>query len=175
VAAEIEDRVLEEALTEAAEIFADGGIRFRFRVSRHEPVSRPAVEIVVESRPATFQVHGCSRGRHDHRLGTTHLGSRRITLWSEQIARAVSGSWDRPDVRDVNDRVYARALGRVLAHELGHLFLCLNGHRDGGLMRPAFAHQALIAGGNRAFRLSQTDLAAIRSTLERLLVPSRAE
>ena len=66
---------------------------------------------------------------------------------------------------DVDDRVYARALGRVLAHELGHVLLRLDGHRDRGLMRTAFSHRRLVARGDRAFRLAEEDLRAIRETL----------
>ena len=64
--------------------------------------------------------------------------------------------------------VYARALGRVLAHELGHLLLRLNGHRDRGLMRSTFSHRSLIASGRDAFRFAADDLRAIRAALVRI-------
>jgi len=107
-----------------------------------------------------------SRSLHDHRLGHTQLSSRRLTLWTEQVARAVDGNWDRQGLPEVDDQVYARALGRVLAHELGHLLLRLNGHRDHGLMRSTFSHRSLIARGRGAFRLAPDDLRAIRTALE---------
>lgn len=121
--------------------------------------------MIVQPQPARFKVHGCSRNRHDHRLGHTQLRSRRIALWSEQVARAVDGNWDRKELPNIDDHTYARALGRVLAHELGHLLLRLNGHRDRGLMRSAFSHRSLTARGRRAFRLAEEDLQAIRETL----------
>ena len=163
----LNEEIVVSALREAERIFEPGGIDLRFDLSPDPDSSRPLVTVLVQPRPARFKVHGCSRGLHDHRLGRTQLRTRRITLWSEQVARAVDGNWDRPELPDVDDRVYARALGRVLAHELGHLLLRLNGHRDRGLMRSAFSHRSLITRGRGAFRLAEEDLQAIRDTLAR--------
>lgn len=171
--ADIDEDVLASALSEVDQIFAPGGIRLRFRISPDDPVYDPTVTVVLLPRPARFVVHGCSRNRHDHRLGHTSFTARRITLWSEQIARAVDGDWDRrqvPNVSNINDTAYARALGRVLAHELGHVFLRLSGHRDNGLMRPSFSHRTLTAKSNRAFRMSDKDLKKVRAILERTKV-----
>ncbi len=167
VGADIGEDVLENALQEVEQIFAPGGIRLRFQISPDVPVYNPTVTVVLQPRPARFVVRGCSRNRHDHRLGHTSFTARRITLWSEQIARAVDGDWDRRKVPNVANAAYSRALGRVLAHELGHLFLRLNGHRDDGLMRPSFSPRTLTAKGNRAFRLSDKDLKKMRTALER--------
>ncbi len=167
VSADIDEDVLDSALREVDQIFAPGGIQLRFQISPDIPVYDPTVTVVLQPRPARFVVHGCTRNRHDHRLGHTSFRARRITLWSEQIARAVDGDWDRRKVPNVARTVYARALGRVLAHELGHLFLRLNDHRDDGLMRPSFSHRSLTAKGNRAFRLSDKDLKKMRTALER--------
>ncbi len=163
--AELSEEIVVSALRETERIFEPGGIELRFDLSPENHSSRPLVTVLVQPRPARFKVYGCSRDRHDHRLGLTQLGSRRITLWSEQVARAVDGNWDRKELADVDDGVYARALGRVLAHELGHLLLRLNGHRDRGLMRSAFSHRSLTARGRGAFRLAEEDLQAIRDTL----------
>lgn len=163
--AELHEETLMNALRETARIFEPGDIELRFDVSPDPSTPRPLVTVIVQPRPARFKVHGCSRDRHDHRLGHTQLRSRRITLWSEQVARAVDGSWDRKELPKVDHRVYARALGRVLAHELGHILLRLNGHRDRGLMRSAFSHRSLTARGRRAFRFAKEDLQAIRETL----------
>ena len=163
--AELGEEVVTSALRETEQIFEPGGIVLRFDLSPEPHLSRPVVTVVVRPRPARFKVHGCSRDRHDHRLGHTQLRSRRITLWSEQVARAVDGNWDRKGLPNVDDDVYARALGRVLAHELGHLLLRLNGHRDRGLMQSAFSYRSLTARGRHAFRLAEEDLQAIRNRL----------
>jgi hypothetical protein len=165
--ADIDEEILETALEEVDTIFAPGGIRVRFLISPEAPVYDPTVTVVLQPRPARFVVHGCSRNRHDHRLGHTSFPARRITLWSEQIIRAIDGDWDRRELPRVSETMYARALGRVLAHELGHVLLRLNGHRDGGLMRSSFSHGTLTATSNRAFRIADNDLTTMRANLER--------
>ena len=165
--AELSPSVLAGALKETERIFEPGGIRLEFDLAPELRSTRPLAFVVVQARPARFKVSpACSRGLHDHRLGHTQLGSRRLTLWTEQVARAVDGNWDRQGLPEVDDQIYARALGRVLAHELGHLLLRLNGHRDRGLMRSTFSHRSLIARGRGAFRLAADDLRAIRAALE---------
>lgn len=166
--ADVDEEILENALREVDGIFAPGGIRLRFVLSPKDAVFDPAVTVVLQPRPARFVVKGCSRNRHDHRLGHTNLPGRRITLWTEQILRAVDGDWDRRELPNVSKTAYARALGRVLAHELGHLFLRLNGHRENGLMRASFSHGSLTAKRSQSFRMSEKDLRTIRAALDRV-------
>ena len=171
--AELSEEIVVSALRETERIFEPGGIELRFDRSPEKESSRPLLTVVVQPRPARFKVHGCSRGRHDHRLGLAQLPSGRITLWSEQVTRAVDGNWDRKEAPDVDDQVYARALGRVLAHELGHMLLRLNGHRDRGLMRSVFSHRSLTARGGGAFRLGEEDLQEIRDNLLHAIAKDR--
>ncbi len=174
VGADIDDDVLDAALREVDQIFAPGGIHLNFNLASPDaPAPNPTVTVVLQPRPSRFVVHGCSRNRHDHRLGHTSFGAKRITLWSEQVARAVHGDWDRRQAPNVSDKVYARAVGRVLAHELGHFFLRLNGHRSDGLMRASFSRGTLTAKRNRAFHLSTEDLDKMRASLENLERRSR--
>lgn len=158
---------LERSLDEVDRLFSNGGIRWRWQLSSGEPLEKGIVSVAIASRPRHPVISGCSRNRHDHRLGRTELGARRITLWTEQVARAVAGDWDREQLPPVDPRVLATALGRVLAHELGHLFLRLNGHRENGLMRPSFSHRALIGRSDRSFRLTEADLERVRSGILR--------
>ncbi|HXV62402.1 MAG TPA: hypothetical protein VEK15_17005, partial [Vicinamibacteria bacterium] len=156
-------------------IFRPGGVIWEWSLDPGEYDPSPAVMVHVDQRPTDFVVFGCSRDRHDHRLGHTHLGSRRITLWAGQVARAVDGDWDRAELPDVDERVLARALGRVLAHELGHLFLRLNGHREDGLMRGAFSHRSLTSRSRRGFLLSKRDMERLRASLGRYSRVARSE
>jgi hypothetical protein len=162
--------LVERALGETGRLFAEGGIELRWQLSPADPHAGAPATVVVGEKPVLRVVSGCRRNLHDHRLGQTHLTMRRITLWTEQVARAVRGNWDldeAPEERDVGGDRLAVALGRVLAHEMGHLFLGLNGHRDAGLMRSSFPHRALAGKSDRPFRLSSEDMARVRAAIER--------
>jgi hypothetical protein len=161
--------LVERALKETERLFAEGGIELRWRLSPAESHVRAAVTVAFREKPERAVVSGCRRNLHDHRLGQAYLEARRITLWTEQVARAVHGDWDldgAPRAGDVDADTLAVALGRVLAHEIGHLFLRLNGHRDAGLMRSSFPHRALTGKSDRPFRLSSEDMARVRAAIE---------
>jgi hypothetical protein len=171
VGPELPPGVLEAALEEADAIFAPGGVRFRWQPGAAGELAPRVPVVIVRNAPPVRQVHGCQRNRHDHRLGHTNLRTRRITLWSHQVARAVVGEWESEAPPDVGADRLARALGRVLAHELGHLFLGLNGHRERGLMRRSFSRRSLAASNRRAFRLRAADFALIRSEVAQPSTP----
>jgi len=64
----------------------------------------------------------------------------------------------------LQDHLFARALGRTAAHELGHYLLALRRHPESGLMRDRFSTEQLIGDDRNAFRLSRSerDLLACR-------------
>ncbi|HSL22560.1 MAG TPA: hypothetical protein VK886_13580 [Vicinamibacterales bacterium] len=55
-----------------------------------------------------------------------------------------------------------RALGRVLAHEIGHLILAARGHQRRGLMRPVFFAGDLVEPQRQSYNLSDAELARLR-------------
>jgi hypothetical protein len=68
----------------------------------------------------------------------------------------------------VPDQDLARALGRVLAHEIGHVLLGAAGHDRAGLMRATFIPDELAEPDSRPFRLTCSSAARLRSRLDAL-------
>jgi len=99
----------------------------------------PALRIAVESVEAL--------------LRDCKINGRPITEWPAGIANAVR----------------SRALGRVLAHELGHYLVGLPVHRSGGLMRTGFDGRALASPDRGDFRLDAIDLPRLRARVSQLL------
>jgi hypothetical protein len=66
----------------------------------------------------------------------------------------------------VGERDMGRALGRVLAHEIGHVLLAVRQHDRTGLMRAVFTPVELGAPDRESFRLSRDGLGRLRSRIE---------
>ena len=136
--------------SEADEILAPLGARILWVT----PAARTAATLVLRERPTMPLIAGCRRGLHDHRLAYAVPDRGRIVLWTEQVTRAARGDWDSGKARPLGERELGRALGRVLAHELGHLFLGKSQHEASGLMRSSFRHRDLT--GRRRESMSFT-------------------
>jgi hypothetical protein len=70
----------------------------------------------------------------------------------------------------LRDEVIARALGRALAHELGHFLLRSPHHANSGLMRASQKASALGAPNRRPFGLTDVDRQRLRIALPAPLV-----
>ena len=91
-----------------------------------------------------------------------------ITVFMRDLQRIVAGSkvfgsaetqWPNA----LRHSVTGRVLGRVLAHEIGHVLLRTRWHPDAGLMRPLQFADELVSPSRRSFTLSP--LEAMRLTL----------
>jgi hypothetical protein len=65
----------------------------------------------------------------------------------------------------VHDYELGRALGRVLAHEIGHVLLAAPNHADAGLMRVAFRPDELAALDRAPFRLTCICVGRLRNRI----------
>jgi hypothetical protein len=88
-----------------------------------------------------------------------------------RVAQIVAGTpfADRPAGEwpsGVHDNLVGRALGRVLAHELGHYLLGMREHSPDGLMQPLFRGDLLIGRDRRMFELPKGLLSRLRARLE---------
>lgn len=162
---EIAEIALQHLRDEVEQIFSPAGICFDWsRVGREA-----LVRVVLEARPQKKVIAGCSRGRHDHRLAVALPAQQMLVLWTEQAARAAAGNWDSPRPPKLPDEVLGRALGRILAHELGHIFLRHRKHRSTGLMKPSFKHRDLSSRSRQGLRLSPEDIGQMRKGIRILL------
>lgn len=91
-------------------------------------------------------------------------------LESARVGGRLLGQWP-PGVRDP---YIGLALGRVLAHEIGHYVLATRQHTETGLMRPVFPVDEVVGPHGAGFRLSPASEALVspmwlaRSTCDHL-------
>ena len=65
----------------------------------------------------------------------------------------------------VGERDMGRALGRVLAHEIGHVLLAVRQHDSVGLMRAVFTPAQLGSPDRESFQLTSDDLGRLRNRI----------
>jgi hypothetical protein len=103
------------------------------------------------------------------------LAEARISVSVDAISEVVeSGTWLGRDVLALPGTVrYAlvgRALGRVLAHEIGHYLLAWRNHAAKGLMRPSFSRRLLIDPNRVPFEVTEFFVPRLRDRLTQLAV-----
>ena len=162
----LSDETVETLVREVEDIFAPLGVRMDVGLPSKPGV---AATVVIRAHPARPRITGCTRDRHDHRLAYTALGSRQIVLWTDQTARAARGKWDSARPPRLGSRDMGRALGRVLAHELGHLVLGLTRHDSSGLMRASFRQGDLTGKRSESLGIAEEDVDKLRGRLARYL------
>lgn len=90
----------------------------------------------------------------------------------------LNAGWNGRPLSDVpralREDLAGRALGRVLAHELGHYLLAQRGHATRGLMRASFKGTELVAVDRRAFRLLSAEVVALGPRVAELAATGRA-
>jgi len=102
-----------------------------------------------------------------------------VTIRPEVVeAVTLAAGWNGRPLSDMpralREDLAGRAIGRVLAHELGHYLLSQRGHAPRGLMRASFKGTELVAVDRRAFRLRSAEVAALGPRLAELTAAARA-
>jgi hypothetical protein len=69
---------------------------------------------------------------------------------------------------DARDRLIARVIGRVTAHELGHYLLQNAGHQDRGLMRANYSSRDLVGSWLEPFRVPAAERPIVRQEIAAL-------
>ena len=145
--------VLDQAEREASRIWALAGITFEWARSTPERAIRADELMVMVRERLAGRHHTDLRIDHRHTLGrvilvTPDRPSRLIELLLPAVTMSVHGEmlFGRP-IRDLpaatGEQVLGRALGRVLANEIGH-WLFGREHMPDGLMRASIARRDLV-------------------------------
>ena len=97
----------------------------------------------------------------------------RISVSVDAVSALIeNGTWLGRDVRalptSVRNQLVGRALGRVLAHELGHYLLAWRRHSDQGLMRPSFSRQLLMHPSRAPFEVTDFFVPRLRARLTQI-------
>jgi hypothetical protein len=133
-------------------------------------------------RPITVvreQMPDASRRTRMPRLGSVTfvsgsvLAEASVALLVEAIERLVEEApWGNRRVVEwpsaVRDELVGRALGRVLAHEIGHYLLAWRAHTSEGLMRADFREDLLVDPDRRAFQISPAMIPRLNARLAQL-------
>jgi hypothetical protein len=127
------------------------------------------LQVTSDSQEPPNAVLGAVEFREGVPDNTIHV---RYEPLSRLILAAMIGSWSIGSMpRPLRDRLVGQAIGRVVAHELGHILLALPTHDRSGLMRPTFVQSDLIAGNRDRLRLSKTYLRRLEQRLTGLASP----
>jgi len=157
--------IVQSMQKEAATIWRNYGVQIQWPASRLDvqcPLVLGSFDVLVEYRP--------SSARHSSPtvLGRTHVVPARIDCvgiyvdYDETLSLIESvGQYQfilltgHPDIGPVD---IGRALGRVLAHEIGHVVLGASRHQPFGLMRRSFTPADLVALQRWAYTLSKKEV-----------------
>ena len=160
----IDATVTRDAIAEAAALWAP----YELVLERSAcPSGGGTPELVVEFASATAP-------RSPTVLGTVAFGpggtpEPHVTVFLDEVLRLMAGTrlfgseaWQWP--RRLREQIVGRALGRILAHEIGHYVLSNRQHTQSGLMRSTQRSDELGAPSRAGFRLSAAEAARLRAS-----------
>jgi hypothetical protein len=157
--------LLAQAQAEASTVLAPAGVNFEWR-SLDDPRSGQPVEelVVVRFKGRCQAVPGVRpQNAYGGALGWTHISDGEVLPFSDidcdrtwaLIQQQLGGE---PEAE--HDRILGRALGRVLAHELYHIFANTTRHTASGLSKACYTAAELADG---VFRFQSEAFAKMRA------------
>jgi hypothetical protein len=163
IAAAIDTRVLKE---ETSSLWTPYGVDLVWDESADRTLERSSLEVIIEPRlpgdttPAGASILGQAR------LAIEGLSQRPILVSFNATQRVLALQTNRrAAIHSEQDYELARALGRVLAHEIGHVLLAIPNHDTVGLMRPVFLPNELGESDRVPFRLTCGAVGRLRSRI----------
>ena len=162
----LEPRVVDRLVDEAASIFAKTGVELtavRQSDLSSDPQTLPRV-VILQKLPAGIlnvlhRISGHKKTIMACILPPNRTRSRATIYLSRTTVEAVA---QVGRASQLPPNLLARALGRVLAHELAHLVLG-PGHSDCGILKPNFSRKDLTSFDGRALRFSRDHVRILRS------------
>ena len=140
------------------------GLRFEWRDLHGPRLEEPAVELAVISFKGRCDVSGLvRRAATPGPLGWTHISDGSILPFSDVDCNGVRALL-QSDLLSLpatgRDAAFGRALARVLAHELYHIFADTTHHGSCGIGKEAYTARDLLAG---SFRFENRESKALRN------------
>ncbi len=156
--------VLEAIQSELASIMSPIGLHFEWRSLKANRGNEVSVELAVvtfrgKCNTASLEPVGGSPGA----LGWTHVSDGVILPFSDidcdGIRRFVQSGLLHVDA-EAQEETYGRAVGRVLAHELYHIFANTQHHGAHGVGKAAYTAKELLS---KVFHFEQGEFQALRT------------
>jgi hypothetical protein len=159
------EAVLEAIQTELESIMSPMGLHFRWRDLSAASGSEVSIELAVVNFKGECEV--TSRGPHIPRpgaLGWTHVSDGSILPFGDVDCDRI-GSFVRQGLmamdRDDREEAFGRAVGRVLAHELYHIFANTARHGSAGVGKAAYTVRELLCD---EFQFEERESRALRTS-----------
>jgi hypothetical protein len=150
IASRVNEREVRE---EAASLWRPYGVELEW--AAQTPVECEGLEFEVDANIEKFPFAQWVAVLGQASLGGDPFHNRSVHVSFGATERLlIDRAADGPSAWVVSDRDLARALGRVLAHEIGHVLLAAPYHEHDGLMRANFAPRDLLYPDRAPFRLS---------------------
>lgn len=160
---------------EASRIWIRHGIQLSW--TQPVPEACPTVVSLIFDERELLKLAGGSR---DTALARTVFLGRLQTIYvsvPRAFAMLAQVTQQNKTLGNVSERDYrgGTLLGRVVAHELGHVLLTTLAHSETGLMRPVFGLKDVLSAEDETIRLSsqQTDRLEMRFALVRMDSPGQ--
>jgi len=163
------DAVLESIQEELATIMVPTGIDFEWRLLSETKGNEVSVELaVVHFKGACDAADLAPADAYPGPLGWTHISDGQILPFTDINCDGIRLFTQRELLRipePARDATYGRAVARVLAHELYHIFAKTRKHTSVGIGKPAYSVQELLA---NKFQFQKKDCDVLRAHQEQL-------
>jgi|SRR5581483_778568 len=159
---------------ELASIMGPLGLDFTWRDLNATHGNEVSVELVVVTFKGKCEMENDFYPRGETgALGWTHMSDGNVLPFSDidcdKIRRFIGGEIRTMGAKD-QDLVYGRAVGRVLAHELYHVFTNTTRHASWGVAKAFYTSKDLVSD---KFQFQEKDTSALRSGKLKTLLRNR--